>query len=80
MEQLQKTPTRKKFLFWGASIISSLTVLKFFSGSKKKKNEPDNATVKMLTRDGKLVEIDKKLLTSSRNKISNEELQKWVKK
>lgn len=78
MEQSQ-TPNRKKFLLWGAGILSSLTVLKFFSGSKKKKDQPDNATVKMLTQDGKLVEIDKKLLASSGNKISNEELQNWVK-
>jgi hypothetical protein len=80
MQQLNKTSSRKKFLLWGAAILSSLTVLKFFSGSKKKKNEPDNTTVKMLTQDGKLVEIDKKLLASSGNKISNEELQKWIKR
>jgi len=76
MEQLQKNPNRKKFLLWGAAVLSSFTVLNFFSGSKQKKNE----TVKMLTQDGKLVEIDKKLLASSGNKISNQELQKWVKK
>jgi hypothetical protein len=79
MEQLQKPATRKKFLLWGTVIVSSLTLLKFFSG-KKKKDESDKATVKMLTQDGKLVEIDKKFLTSSGNRISNEELQKWIKK
>jgi hypothetical protein len=36
--------------------------------------------VKMLTQDGSLVEIDKKLLASSGKKISNEELQQWIKK
>ncbi len=76
MEQLEKTPTRKKFLLWSAAALSSLTVLKFISGSKQKKTE----TVKMLTQDGKLVEIDKKLLASSNNKISNKELQNWIKK
>lgn len=34
----------------------------------------------MLTQDGKLVEIDKKLLVSSGKKISDAELKKWVKK
>ena len=32
----------------------------------------------MLTQDGKLVEIDKKLLASSGKKISNKELQNWI--
>jgi len=76
MEQRQKTPNRKKFLLWGVTVLSSLTVLKFIPGSKQKKNE----TVKMLNQDGKLVEIDKKLLALSGKKISNQELQKWVKK
>ena len=40
----------------------------------------ERATVKMLTQDGSLVEIDKKLLASSGKKISNKELQEWIKK
>lgn len=77
MEQLQKTSTRKKFLLWGATLLSSLTVLKFISGSKQKKNE----TVKMLTQDGKLVEVDReKFIDSKRQKITDEQLKKWVNK
>lgn len=76
MKNPQKTPTRKKFLIWSATVLSSLTFMKFFSGNEEKKNE----TIKMLTQDGKLVEIDKKLLTSSAKKITNQELKKWVKK
>ncbi len=34
----------------------------------------------MLTQDGKLVEIDKKLLVSPGKKITDKELQQWVKK
>jgi hypothetical protein len=75
-----KTPSRKKFLLWGAAVISSLTVFKFISGIKKKKNDGAGKTVTMLTQNGKLVEVDKKLLASSGKKISDEELQKWVKK
>lgn len=74
MEQFKKAPTRKKFLLWSATILSSFTLLKFLPSKKKKKE-----TVKMLGRDGKLVEIDKKLLALSGRKISNEELQKWIK-
>ncbi len=76
MQHSIKTPSRKKFILWSAAMLSSLTALKFLSGSKKKNNE----TVKMLTQDGKLVEIDKSLLSVSGKKISNEELQNWVKK
>ncbi len=76
MEQSTNAASRKKIIIWGAAILSSFAFFRFFSGSKKEKNE----TVKMLTQDGRLVEIDKKLLASSGNKITNEELQKWIKK
>lgn len=77
MEQHQKISSRKKFLLWGVTVLSSLTVLKFTSGSKKKKSD----TVKMLTQDGKLVEVDaEKLFGSKRKKISDEQLKNWVSK
>lgn len=80
MDKQSNAPSRKKFLLWGTTLLSSLVFLKFLPGSNKRKNEPVTETVKMLTQDGQLVEIDKKLLASSGNKISNEELQKWIKK
>ena len=77
MEQ-QKTPTRKKFLLWGAAILSSLTVLKFIPGIQQKKKKD---TVKMLTQDGKLVEVDAdKLYCGKRKKISDDQLKSWVSK
>jgi hypothetical protein len=80
MEQTTKTPNRKKFLLWSAAILSSFTVLNFFSGNKKKPVEPVGETVKMLTQDGRLVVIDKKLLASSGKKVTTQELQQWIKK
>ena len=80
MEQPQKNLSRKKILLWGATLLSSLAFLKFSSINDVSKNEPVNETVKMLTQDGRLVEIDKKLLASSGSKVSNEDLQKWIKK
>ena len=82
MEQLQKTSTRKKFLLWGAAIISAVSFSKYFTGTKKSVIAcgSESKTVKMLGEDGRLVEIDEKLLASSGKKISNEELQKWIKK
>jgi hypothetical protein len=75
MEYAPKTSTRKKFLLWTATVLSSLTVLRFIPGRKPKKSN----TIKMLTRDGKLVEVDvTKLGCGNRKKISDDELKKWV--
>jgi hypothetical protein len=79
MEQSQQTNSRKKILLWGA-ILAALPLLKFFPRLKEKKDDSRNEMIKMFSQDGKLVEIDKKLFVSSGNKITNEELKKWIKK
>ena len=77
MEPSQKSPSRKKFLLWGAAALCSATVLKFIPGTKKKENN----TVRMLTQDGKLVEVDAdKIYGSRREKVSDEQLKSWVNK
>jgi hypothetical protein len=75
MEEIQKSQSRKKFLMWGAAALSSVTALRFFKVPKEKKSE----TVKMLAQDGTLVEIDKEHLVSIQKKITDSELQHWVK-
>lgn len=75
MEQKPETSSRKKFFLWGLGILSSITAIKFITLPKKKKE-----TVKMLTQDGKLVEVDKELLASGGKKITDHELKGWVKK
>jgi hypothetical protein len=75
MEQKPETSSRKKFFLWGLGILSSVTAFKFLTPAKKKKD-----TVKMLTQDGKLVEVDKELLASGGKKITDHELKGWVKK
>lgn len=76
MQEFQKSQSRKKFLVWSATILSSVSVFKYFTRTQKKKN----ATVKMLSQDGILVEIDQQRFVSSGQKISDKELQQWVKK
>ena len=79
------SPTRRKFV-WGIGILSLFAAvasnLPFFS--KKNviacKPESKKRILTMLTQDGKLVEIDESLMTASRKKISNTELQNWIKK
>jgi hypothetical protein len=73
MQDSNKKTSRKKFLLWTTAIISSVTAFKIF-GSKPKKQ-----TVRMLAEDGSLVEIDSSLLVSNGRKISDKELQQWVK-
>ncbi len=75
MQQTTNIPSRKKFLWWSATALASLTVFRFFGGQKKKKTD----TVKMLTQDGRLVEIDRNMLASGGKKITDKKLQQWVK-
>ena len=81
------SPTRRKFVA-GVGILSAFVAIAAamgfrFPGKKeiiscgpgeKKK------TVKMLTQDGRLVEVDASLLTGGTKKITDNELQNWVKK
>jgi len=76
MQESEKLHSRKKFILWSVSALSSVSVLKFFKGPKKKKTE----TVKMLTQDGKLVEVNISALPTKKKKITNKELQNWIKK
>ena len=77
MQESQKNTSRKKFLLWTAAVVTSVTALKFIPGTKKKKSD----TVKMLTQDGTLVEIDiDKIPGSKRKNVTDPELQAWIKK
>jgi hypothetical protein len=70
-----KNQNRRKFITWGLASAAVIAAFKFITPAKKK---PE--TVKMLTRDGKLVEVDIAALPSKREKITNGELQNWIKK
>jgi hypothetical protein len=75
MQNQQKPATRKKFLLSGAILLVTAPLLKFFSGNKTKKKY----TVRMLTQDGRLVEVNREHLASKPEKISDEQLKNWVK-
>jgi|GEM_PF-733749 hypothetical protein len=74
MQSSSNKQTRKKFLWWGTALLASIAAVKWMPGRRKAKA----STAKLLTQDGKLVEIDKRFLVSSGKKISNKELQQWV--
>jgi hypothetical protein len=63
---------RRKLIALGIGAMAFFSFFKWGSPGKKKK------TVKMLTQDGRLVEINEDILPSSRKKISDNELKSWV--
>lgn len=65
--------SRKRFLLWATAILGSFTAFRMF------RQKPKQDKVVMLTEDGKLVEIDSSLLKSGARKVTNPELQAWVK-
>ncbi|MGZ3763187.1 MAG: hypothetical protein ACXVB0_06325 [Mucilaginibacter sp.] len=83
----QNLESRRKFV-WGVGILSVFAAIAAATGlpfrNKKHSNfgKLDNkkGTVKMLTQDGRLVEIDQSLLAAGKKKVTNSELQHWIKK
>jgi ABC-type metal ion transport system substrate-binding protein len=74
MHQKAKTTTRKKFVLWGTAALASMSVLKYFTNRKNKQPEK----IKMLTQDGKLVEVDASLIKKTGNKITNTTIHDWI--
>ena len=80
MNNLNKVQTRKKFIGAGITAAAFLTAFRFIMPEK---NTPKANTVRMLTQDGKLVEVEveeKNLVSDKRSKITDEELKNWVSK
>ena len=82
MEANQKESTRRKFLWGGLGVLSSIPILKFFIPKKKKAAiacTPTTTTAKMLTEDGKLVEVDISKIKKTGVKVSDKDVITWVK-
>lgn len=77
MDNENKIQSRKKFIGVGISAVALLTAFRFFIPGKKTKK---SGTIKMLTQDGKLVEVDIADLPTKKKKITNKEMQTWIKK
>jgi len=77
------TSTRRK-LIAGIGVLSLFPILKFGWFNKKKEviscvPEANVKTIKFLTQDGVLVEVDASKINTGKEKISNKQLQSWVK-
>jgi hypothetical protein len=83
MRDPNKAP-RKKFLLWATALLSSVTIFKFIKVSGKpglQEFAEKKETIKMLTQDGKLVEVDAEMITSGkRSRITDEQLKNFVSK
>jgi len=86
-EMVSRTDLQRRKFVLRFSILSAFagfsTILKLALFNTRNwdrvKPQKTRRTVKMLTQDGKLVEVDAAMVSSKR-KISNSELQNWVKK
>ncbi len=74
MEQLKKQTSRKSFLEWGMVFV--------FAGAGFLFRKPQKRahTVKMLTEDGKLVEIDVTNIPIQKQKLRNGQIHTWITK
>jgi len=82
-EPSANSPSRRKFV-WSMGILSAFAAAGSFTGisfwRKRKPPGNKNQTVKMLTQDGRLVEVEVSKISGKMKKITNTEMQHWVKK
>ncbi|MEP7232506.1 MAG: hypothetical protein ABI691_19750 [Ginsengibacter sp.] len=76
MNKDDKLQSRKKFIGVGISTAALFTAFRFFVPKKKKTTN----TIKMLSQNGELVEVDIAALPAGKKKITNNELKNWIKK
>ena len=81
-ETIDKGLDRRKFLRFGLGFVAAAGIISSLGGGLLKASAPKSNKIKMLTPDGKLVEIDaskiEKEITSVR--ASNDEVQQWMSK
>jgi hypothetical protein len=76
----QEKNSRRK-LIAGLGVLSLFPIAKLATSFKKKEViacAPEIKTVKFLTQDGTLVEVDVSKINGGKEKISNQALQNWV--
>ena len=76
IENENKPVARKKFVLWALGILSTLTTVKYLF----RPTQRNKTTAKMLTQDGKLVEVELSRLSGKKTKIKDAEIHKWIKR
>ena len=77
--QQQQPANRRKALYWLTGALSALVFWKL-GWPKRVEEPPKPKTVKMLTKDGQLVEIDEKFLANRGQKVNTDEIHNWITK
>jgi hypothetical protein len=79
MENEKSKLSRKKFLGWGVGLSSLLAFPSILFGQNKPAKK--GKMVKMLTQDGKLVEVDESVLAAVKKgtKAGNKDIFHWMK-
>ncbi|ASU33075.1 hypothetical protein [Mucilaginibacter xinganensis] len=83
----ENSASRRRFVWKAGALtvvaaVSASLGLPFFTKKNKISPSPEVkcGTVRMLTQDGRLVDVDASLLTANRKKVSDSELKNWIKK
>ncbi len=79
MNSENKNPSRRRFIQLGVATAAVFSAFRFLTPRSGKKVRTGK-TVKMLSQDGRLVEVEIAGLTSKKKKITNKELQNWIRK
>lgn len=85
IEPISEEKKGRRKLLLGIGLLSLFPLLKFKLFSSKKESiacspSDQQGTMKLLTQDGKLVEVDISKLNASKKKISDKELLGWIKR
>jgi hypothetical protein len=80
MENTKPGVSRSKFVVWGIGVLASFTALRFLTAGKTKAATNDEGKkLRMLDQNGVLVEVDASFISAKRRKVTDRELQFWVK-
>ena len=83
IDPTQNQDNSRRNLIAGLGVLSLFPIAKMATSFKKKEViacAPEIKTVKFLTQDGTLVEVDSTKINGDKEKISNVQLQNWVNK
>lgn len=83
IDPTQNQDNSRRKLIAGLGVLSLFPIAKLATSFKKKDViacAPEFKTVKFLTQDGTLVEVDASKINGGKEKISNQQLQSWVNK
>ena len=81
IDQNKQEKNSRRKLIAGLGVLSLFPIAKLETSFKKKEViacAPEIKTVKFLTQDGTLVEVDVTKINGGKEKISNQALQNWV--